>query len=204
MRNPVYSALFMALTMITLAFLFFALEAPFIAGVQLAAYAGAVIVLFVMVLMIFNLKKEKNTFAKGLSLGLTKLFAMGFFLGFLGMVIYMSSDTFKTSPSVRSAKKERLSKRISSKLSYAKKNSPPFLLEEPNQILKEIETEEEEQDQMGTKNLAQVLFKEYLLAFELLGILLLLVAVGAVVISSRMKEEEEGEGEEKERQKSHA
>ena len=63
--NPIYSALFLALTMITLAFMFFMLNAPFIAGVQLIVYAGAVVVLFVMVMMLFDLKKEKEAFAKG-------------------------------------------------------------------------------------------------------------------------------------------
>ena len=57
-NNPIHCALYLVITMINLAFLYFGLEAPFIGGVQLVVYAGAVMVLFVMVLMLFDLKSE--------------------------------------------------------------------------------------------------------------------------------------------------
>lgn len=59
-RHPVYGALFLALSMIFLAGIFYLMGAPFLAGVQLIIYAGAVIVLFVMVLMLFDLSKENQ------------------------------------------------------------------------------------------------------------------------------------------------
>ena len=59
-RHPVYGALFLALSMIFLAGIFYLMDAPFLAGVQLIIYAGAVIVLFVMVLMLFDFSKEKE------------------------------------------------------------------------------------------------------------------------------------------------
>jgi len=58
MQNPVYSALFLALTMGVLGILFFMLQAPFVAAAQIIVYAGAVMVLFVMVVMLFNLKAD--------------------------------------------------------------------------------------------------------------------------------------------------
>ncbi len=57
-QNPVYSAFFLALTMCILGALFFTLGAPFIAAAQIIVYAGAVMVLFTMVVMLFNLKGE--------------------------------------------------------------------------------------------------------------------------------------------------
>jgi NADH-quinone oxidoreductase subunit J len=63
--NPIYSALFLAGTMVSLAALFFALGAYFVAGVQLIVYAGAVMVLFVMVVMLFDLRKETQAFSGG-------------------------------------------------------------------------------------------------------------------------------------------
>ena len=50
--NPIYCALSLALTMISVAALFASMHAWFVAGVQLIVYAGAVMVLFVMVLML--------------------------------------------------------------------------------------------------------------------------------------------------------
>ena len=82
-QNPIYSALFLASTMIAVAGLFFTLQAYFIAGVQLIVYAGAVLVLFVMVIMLFDLKKEHEGEASGLPLSLFKALAAGGVLGLL-------------------------------------------------------------------------------------------------------------------------
>ena len=67
--NPVYSALSLAMTMVGVAGLFVTLNAYFIAGVQLIVYAGAVMVLFVMVLMLFDLKHEVLAFTRGKDFG---------------------------------------------------------------------------------------------------------------------------------------
>ncbi|MFK8137418.1 MAG: NADH-quinone oxidoreductase subunit J [Bdellovibrionales bacterium] len=63
--NPIYSALFLVLSMIGVAGIFVSLEAYFVAVIQLVVYAGAVTVLFVMVIMLFNLEKEKKAFSQG-------------------------------------------------------------------------------------------------------------------------------------------
>lgn len=51
-KKPVHSALFVALTMINLAVLYVALQAPFLGMVQIIVYTGAVMMLFVFVMMI--------------------------------------------------------------------------------------------------------------------------------------------------------
>lgn len=83
--NPIYSALSLSLTMLFLAGLFFLLGAQFLAAVQLIVYAGAVVVLFVMVLMLFDLKKEKKPFSGTWASLLGKISAVG--LGFLLLAI---------------------------------------------------------------------------------------------------------------------
>lgn len=57
-RNPLISALFLLGTIFSLAGLFILLHAFFIAAVQILIYAGAVIVLFLFVLMLVDLKEE--------------------------------------------------------------------------------------------------------------------------------------------------
>ncbi len=59
LRRPIHNALFMILTMIGLAGLFMVLHAEFIAMVQLIVYAGAVMVLFLFVIMLLNLERLK-------------------------------------------------------------------------------------------------------------------------------------------------
>jgi len=51
-RNAVYAALFLVLNMLALAVLFLSLGAPFLAMVQITVYAGAVMVLFLFVVML--------------------------------------------------------------------------------------------------------------------------------------------------------
>jgi NADH-quinone oxidoreductase subunit J len=59
-RNPVTSAMFLVLTIASLAGLFILLEAYFLAAVQVLVYAGAVMVLFLFVIMLLDLKAEER------------------------------------------------------------------------------------------------------------------------------------------------
>ena len=59
-RNPVTSAMFLVLTIISMAGLFVLLHAFFLAAVQVLVYAGAVIVLFLFVIMLLDLKEEQR------------------------------------------------------------------------------------------------------------------------------------------------
>src|ERR1700744_3089137 len=59
-RNPVTSAMFLVLTIISMAGLFLLLHAFFLAAVQVLVYAGAVIVLFLFVIMLLDLKEEQR------------------------------------------------------------------------------------------------------------------------------------------------
>ena len=138
-RNPVYGALYLACALVALAGVFFLLEARFIAGVQLVVYAGAVIVLFVMVLMLFDLKAEKQlwkispfrwaavAFVAGLTLGVTLL---------EGLLGGSTQD-----------------------LGF-----------------------------FSAKHIARLLFTKYVLAFEVLGLLMILIAVGVVALTRLERE----------------
>lgn len=142
MQNPIYSALLLAGTMVSVAGLFFTLGAYFIAAVQLIVYAGAVMVLFVMVLMLFDLKHEMRTFSKGLISGALKLASVGLILGLVIGSIWLSIDAaFQPLPT-----------------------DPAKTME-------------------ATKSLSTMLFTQYLFAFEAIGALLLMIAVGTVTLS---------------------
>jgi len=67
-RSPVTSAMFLVLTMACLAGLFTLLHAFFLAAVQILVYAGAVMVLFLFVIMLLDLKEEQRRQIKSLGL----------------------------------------------------------------------------------------------------------------------------------------
>ena len=142
--NPIHSALYLVLTMIGLAGMFFNLGAEFIAGVQMIVYAGAVMVLFVMVLMLFDLRAEIRSFSKGLISGALKVMSAALLAG----------------------------------LALGAANSSVSVLEAPPTVVAVGPD--------ATKQLGVLLYTKYLFAFEVLGILLLVVAVGVVAVS-RMK-----------------
>lgn len=92
LSNPVFSALSLVMTMVGVAALFVTLEAYFIAGVQLVVYAGAVTVLFVMVLMLFDLRSELTSFTRGKFSGALKLASVGISVGVIVGAILLSSN----------------------------------------------------------------------------------------------------------------
>lgn len=139
--NPIFSALFLALTMVGTAAVFFTLGAYFVAGVQLIVYAGAVMVMFVMVVMLIDLKQEKSAFSKGALTGFLKVFG-SVLIG--GLVIAASGTTYLAGKGALPAYEEGLK---------------------------------------PTRELAELMFTKYLFGFELIGVLLLVVLVGAIALA---------------------
>lgn len=59
-RNPIYSAIGLIVVLCSLAGLFLTLSAQFIAAIQIIVYAGAIMVLFVFVIMLLNIREEET------------------------------------------------------------------------------------------------------------------------------------------------
>jgi NADH-quinone oxidoreductase subunit J len=57
-RNPVHSALFLVMTMITMAAFFLMQDAPLVAIVQIVVYASAIVVLFLFVIMLLGIDRS--------------------------------------------------------------------------------------------------------------------------------------------------
>ena len=137
-RSPVTSAMFLVLTMGCLAGLFTLLHAFFLAAVQILVYAGAVMVLFLFVIMLLDLKEEQRRQVKSLSLvaGLVSVGAI--------LAIFVRS----------------------------------LIATKPGEgALARVEG--------STLKLGKLLFTEYLLPFEIVGVLLLVAMVGVVLLSKK-------------------
>lgn len=57
-HNPVHALLYLIVSLLSLAMIFFLLGAPFAALLLIIIYAGAIMVLFIFVIMLLNLGKE--------------------------------------------------------------------------------------------------------------------------------------------------
>ena len=91
-RNPVTSAMFLVLTIVSLTGLFVLMHAFFLAAVQVLVYAGAVMVLFLFVIMMLDLKAEERRKVKTFSIvgGLISVGAI--------LIIFLSSLSNLNSP----------------------------------------------------------------------------------------------------------
>ncbi len=65
-RNPVHSALMLIMTLFGVAVLFVLQQASFLAAVQVIVYAGAIVVLFLFVIMFLGVDREENIAAEPL------------------------------------------------------------------------------------------------------------------------------------------
>jgi NADH-quinone oxidoreductase subunit J len=140
-RNPIHSVLYLILTFFTLSGHYILLNAQFLAAVNIIVYAGAIMVLFLFVIMFLNVKdihEESKT-------SLTKIAAA--IVGGTVFVILFGA--------------------------YRKTVMP---VSDPNTF----------NSQVGMiESLGKLLFREYLLPFELASILLLVAMVGAVMLGKR-------------------
>ena len=138
-RNPITSAMFLVLTIISMAGLFVLLHAFFLAAVQVLVYAGAVMVLFLFVIMLLDLKEEERREIKKIGF-VTGLIAVAAIIGLF----------------------------IRSLLATNPGNDLPA----PTAI-------------GDTATLGTMLFKQYLLPFEIVSILLLVAMVGVILLSKK-------------------
>ncbi|HUG01998.1 MAG TPA: NADH-quinone oxidoreductase subunit J [Longimicrobiales bacterium] len=139
-RNPVASLLFLVVTLFSLAGIFVLLEAHFIAAIQVIVYAGAIMVLFLFVIMLLNLGEQ---YRPDLKAGIW-LVAGGVASGTLGWLL---ASALGASGVVGT---------------------------EPAPV---------DRDVVGA--IADPLFRDYLVPFEVTSILLLAAAVGAVLLAKR-------------------
>lgn len=139
-NNPVASAICLVLSFFSLAAVYVTLDAHFIAALQILVYAGAIMVLFVFVIMLLNLKPKELVFdrvrPKSLSVGLLSL-------AFLVMMIRLILKI----PNV-------------SELQFTNVNAA-----------------------FGTaKAVGALMLNDYVVAFEVMGVLLTVGLIGAVML----------------------
>lgn len=98
-RNPIYSALSLIVTLCVMAALFLMLSAPFIAVIQIVVYAGAIMVLFVFVIMLLNIREEESKVDRQKYL---KWAAAPMFLALLAQVFAVIRYVDASAPSIQS------------------------------------------------------------------------------------------------------
>ena len=101
-KNQAHNALFLILAFASLGGLFGLLDAPFIAVVQIIIYAGAIMVLFLFVIMMVNVREgippEKKKWTLYLSLGLAVVLVIELIFAFKGAFSLTGGAMEKSGP----------------------------------------------------------------------------------------------------------
>ena len=92
-RNPVNAAMFLILSFLGMASMFVMLEAYFLAVIQVLVYAGAVVVLFLFIIMLLDVKQEASQKVKPLNIAAA---LVGFALLVVGVVSTVSSPSIQS------------------------------------------------------------------------------------------------------------
>lgn len=96
-KNVVNSALFLVINMVSLAGIYLLLNAQFLAVIQILVYAGAIMVLFLFVIMLLNVEDEEKLFDK---------FRVKYFLAFIlgaavvGQLLYSIAGVANVLPKI--------------------------------------------------------------------------------------------------------
>lgn len=99
-KNTVTSALFLVLNMVTLAGVYLLLKAQYLAIIQILVYAGAIMVLFLFVIMLLNVDEVESVF-KQISFKLVSGFLLG--TAVLAQLIYAMGSYTDTLPVIATA-----------------------------------------------------------------------------------------------------
>ena len=92
-KNPIYSTLSLLVTMFGLAALFLLMQATFLAVIHIAIYAGAIVVLFLFVIMLLGInEKEKTEIEMGFKI------TAGFAAGLVALIFGKAVLTAHPSP----------------------------------------------------------------------------------------------------------
>ena len=98
-KNVVNSALFLVINMVSLAGIYLLLNAQFLAVIQILVYAGAIMVLFLFVIMLLNVEDEEKLFDK-----FRVKYFLAFFLGaaVVGQIFYSIAGVTDMLPEISS------------------------------------------------------------------------------------------------------
>lgn len=159
--HAITSAVWLVSTMFALSGIFLLLHAEFIAIIQVLLYAGAVMVLFLFVIMLLNLEMVPWQWRRW------PIWVFG-----VGLTAFLGATLI----SLRSYTPERLAQEVSGLSGTV---DPAMIF--PEGPLAEAAT----RNQGVVGAIAEPLFRSYLVPFEVTSILLLAAIVGAVVLAKR-------------------
>ena len=169
MRNPVHSALFLLLTFLCVAVLFIMKGAEFVGAVQVLVYAGGIMVLFLFVVMLINVRhlpdeRVLSAFWKG-----------GFAVGAALFILLLTV----VRPGVYADPAPNSEQKLKTVSTYRMRRTH---MPDGSVVRHRVRRNTVEGN---SEAIAMVLYREYLVPFEIASLFLLVAMIGAIVIGKR-------------------
>jgi NADH-quinone oxidoreductase subunit J len=162
-KHPVHAALSLVLTLFGVAVHFVSMEAHFLAAVQVIVYAGAIVVLFLFVIMLLGVDKAEDLRTEPIPIQRPIAAIMG--LGIVGLLVAAIVATSETKPLT-----------VGSGLDVAGQVGA---------------ADDAGLHDANIRQLAANLFSDHVFAFELTSVLLIVAVAGTVVLTRREKRRED-------------
>jgi len=141
-RNPVASALSLVVSFLGLSALFMSLDAFFVGIIQVLVYAGAVMVLFLFIVMLLDIRAEERRRINWLAAA-----------GGIGVAVILLVQICM----------------VIGHFQPARRSFPPLARSTTDDV----------------RNIGQLLFTNYNLPFQIIGVLVLVATIGVVILSRR-------------------
>jgi NADH-quinone oxidoreductase subunit J len=162
-RHPVHAALSLVLTLFGVAVHFVSMEAHFLAAVQVIVYAGAIVVLFLFVIMLLGVDKAEDLRTEPIPIQRPIAAVMG--VGIVGLLVAAIVATRDTKPLT-----------VGTGIGVAGELGA---------------ADEVGLHDANIRQLADNLFSDHVFAFELTSVLLIVAVAGTVVLTRREKRRED-------------
>ncbi len=171
-RNPVHSALSLVATLFGVAVLFLNLNAQLLAAVQIIVYTGAIVVLFLFVLMLLGIDRDEDLEIEPLvgQRTMAAVAAVAIFLTVFGVFVIGGARVVTGTPNCVNGEI------VTSGSPYEPSCDP---------VNPELATVT---DSPNINQIGRVLFTDFAFAFEITAALLTIAVVGAVVLARRPRD----------------
>lgn len=193
MKDPVHSALLLVLTFFNLAGIYVLLGAEFLAAIQVLVYAGAIVVLFLFVMMLLQVRPGPSLnrfrfFQNRLGPVIAVLFLLEVVAVVFASGFSLNGGSFPTNATAQA-------QRMLTNIKYSVETAVP-LADAAGKVVGNNQG-------LGIKQgittghtaiLGKELYSTYLLPFEVASLILLIAAIGAIVIARRNLEQDVVDG----------
>ncbi|MBN9388537.1 MAG: NADH-quinone oxidoreductase subunit J [Chloroflexi bacterium] len=191
MKDPVHSALLLVFTFFNLAAIYLLLGAEFLAAVQVLVYAGAIVVLFLFVMMLLQVRPGPS------------FYKLRFFQSRIGPVVALVFlvevllVTFSTSFALNGGKitdsNNTQAAQVAASVRYSTEGVVPTADATGNTIGGSGIGLHENVTTGHSALLGKELYSTFLYPFEIASLILLIAAIGAIVIARRSLEHDTGD-----------